>query len=81
MLCYVRNNIFKRLSSKCDKCKMSSAKYALMCASTSEECYWSYLCEDCIRGLRKRKPKSLDLESRTLHFLAKQSESKTITIF
>lgn len=32
-------------------------------------------------GLRKRKPKSLDLESKTLYFLAKQSEPKTITLF
>lgn len=82
MLRYTKISFFKRLSTKCDRCRMDSAKYALEYASRSEErCIWTYLCEDCIRELRKRKPKSIDLESRSLYLLAKQAEPRTITIF
>ena len=54
MLCYIRNNIFKRLLQKCDRCRMSSAKYGFDYRSDYESGYiWTNLCADCVRELKK----------------------------
>lgn len=80
MLCYIRNNIFKRLLRKCDRCRMSSAKYKLYYRSDYESGYiWTNLCADCVRELSKRD--SITPEIKNLFTIAKRLELKTITIF
>lgn len=80
MLCYIRNNIFKRLLQKCDRCRMSSAKYGFYYRSNYESgCIWKNLCADCVRELKKRDP--ITPEPKSLSVIAKQLEPKTITIF
>lgn len=80
MLCYIRNNIFKRLLQKCDRCRMSSAKYGFDYKSDYESGYiWTNLCANCVRELKKRDP--ITPEAKTLFAIAKRLEPKTITIF
>lgn len=80
MLIYVKNNVFKRLLTKCDRCRMSFAKYSFDYKSEYETgIIWVNLCDDCIRKVKKRKP--VTPEAKSLFATAERLKPKTVVIF